>query len=225
MPKLHPLKVMVSTTVYGWEDQIEQLSGVLSTYGYKVLNSHIGTIRPKAGQSNFSACLDAVDRCDYFLGIIRGSYGSGKETWRGLADGEISITHLELRRAIQAAKPRTFLVEERVVQARSLLRPFLSLIRADSGDSGRVPQWDFPDTTSRNLLKGNPVIDDLRVLAMYEEALQSEVALADRHDHWCQPFHRLPEVLRFVDERFADAGTLREELAALTQVRTTAGQS
>jgi len=210
------LKVMVSSTIYGWEDQVEQIAGTLDVYGYHVLNSHIGTIAPTAGLSNFQACLEAVTRCDYFLGIIRGYYGSGRPARSGLADDEIGITHMEQRRAIQLDKPRAFLVEEKVVNARQLLRPLLKLLRKDPFVD-RVPQWDLPLAEGeRNPLEHNPVIDDLRILAMYEEALLSEQSFTARHDHWCQSFHRLPDVLRFLETRFADRKKLRAELRAVS---------
>ena len=134
----------------------------------------------------------------------------------GLGDAEISITHMEQRRAIQLDKPRTFLVEEKVATARQLLKPLLGLLRDAPLDGNGVPQWDLPVVKGRsNLLKNNPVIDDLRVLAMYEEALLSERALAARNDHWCQTFHRLPDVLRFVEARFEDEKKLRAELQAI----------
>lgn len=208
---------MLSSTVYAWEDQVEQIAGVLTGYGYDVLNSHVGTIVPTAGASNFAACLAAVAECDYFLGIIRGTYGSGKPAASGLGDDQISITHAEQRRAIQLDKPRLFLVEEKVANARQLLRPLLGRLRTAPLDERKVPVWDLPLAAGEKApLKHNPVIDDLRVLAMYEEALLSETDLAARHDHWCQPFHRLPDILRIVRTRFEDEPRLRAELQSLS---------
>ncbi|WP_395138856.1 hypothetical protein [Armatimonas sp.] len=39
-----PIKIMVSSSVYGFEDTLTQLCAVLESYGYEVLNSHYGTI-------------------------------------------------------------------------------------------------------------------------------------------------------------------------------------
>jgi hypothetical protein len=166
---------------------LRQIAGILRGYGYDVLNSHIGTIPPRVGASNRDACLEAVQECDYFLGIIRGYYGSGQPLPSGLEDSEISITHAEQRRAIALHKPRAFLVEEKVVNARLLLKPLLDRLQPKRASALGASQWDLPVTRGKpNPLRYNPVIDNLRVIAMYEEALLSEEDYSARHDHWCQ---------------------------------------
>ena len=45
MPPSDKLKIMVASTVHGYEDQVERVCVVLDQYGYDVLNSHLGTIR------------------------------------------------------------------------------------------------------------------------------------------------------------------------------------
>ena len=80
MPGSRKLRLMVASTVYHFEDQIVQICGVLSGFGYEVWNSHIGTIPLHAGRSNQRVCVDAAKDCDVFLGFIRPYYGSGRET-------------------------------------------------------------------------------------------------------------------------------------------------
>ncbi len=209
------LQVMISSTVYGFEDQLEQIAATLTTYKYDVLMSHMGTIPPIPHAGNRAACLRAVDACHYFVGIIRGQYGSGQGTASGLADHEVSITHHEQRRAIHLDKPRLFLVEQKVAEARQVLKPILGHFRADPLDPNGVPQWDLPLAPGeQNPFRGNGVLTDLRVLAMYEEALLSEQDPAARHDHWCQPFYRIADILRLLEARFKDRKRLREELEA-----------
>src|SRR5688500_17203520 len=104
-PKKARLKLMLSSTVYGMEDRLDQIYGLLSGYGYQVWSSHKGSLPVLPGLSAFDTCLAAVDACDIFVGIIRPQYGSG------VAAGENSITHRELSRAIKLGKPRFFLAD------------------------------------------------------------------------------------------------------------------
>ncbi|MGH7136478.1 MAG: DUF4062 domain-containing protein, partial [Pirellulales bacterium] len=97
-----PLRIMVASSVYGFETDLNQLCGVLTGYGYEVWNSHLGTIKNHPGKSNLENGLDAVRQCDVFLGIIRPIYGTG-------VVGERSITHEEMRLAVSLKKPRWFL--------------------------------------------------------------------------------------------------------------------
>jgi hypothetical protein len=41
---MQKLKILVVLTVYGFEDQLDQICSVLRGYGYEVWNSHIRTI-------------------------------------------------------------------------------------------------------------------------------------------------------------------------------------
>ncbi|MCX6249608.1 MAG: DUF4062 domain-containing protein [Bacteroidetes bacterium] len=106
------LKIMVSSTVYHFKTEIEQLCSTLHGYGYLVLNSHIGTVYNIPGKSPLESCLAAVEECDFFFGIILPFYGSG-------------ITHTEIQKAIIINKPRGFLVHHDVAFARQLLHKFM----------------------------------------------------------------------------------------------------
>jgi hypothetical protein len=111
-----PLVIMVSSTVYRNEELLEKIYGVLNGFGYRVWMSYRGTIPVDSRRSNFDNCLDAVEKCDLFLGLILPYYGSGKEA------GSQSITHRELLRAIELKKPRWLLAHAHVPFARQLLR-------------------------------------------------------------------------------------------------------
>jgi hypothetical protein len=84
-----PLRVMVASSVYGFENELDQIVVMLRTYGYTVWNSHAGTMPTDPRMSNRDNCLDAVRKCDVFVGLIRQFYGSG-------ILGETSITHDEM---------------------------------------------------------------------------------------------------------------------------------
>ena len=103
------------------------------------------------------------------------------------------LRHLEIRHAIELNKPRLFAVEQKVDYARQLLRPLVA-----KGQDGiplwAAPNWAYPETVFRH----QPIIDDLRVLEMYEEALLSDAPLMQRTDHWCQPYQDDARLFEFV---------------------------
>ena len=69
------LNIMLSTSVYGFENEISQVCVLLKYLGYNEWNSHLCTIRVNSALSNLESCLKAVEDCDLFLGIIRTQYG------------------------------------------------------------------------------------------------------------------------------------------------------
>lgn len=187
------LTIMVSSTVFGIESLLDQVYGTLTGLGYEVWMSHKGTIPTDPRKSNFDNCLQAVRECDLFLGIITGRYGSS-------APGERSICHQEVRRAIELKKLRWFLVHHNVIIARQLLRQF----RKRRGEGWRVR------------VRGCSVLDDIRILEMYEEAIRQDLPLDQRAGNWAQPFFTPDDVLRFLVTQFADPGRVRRLLAGNT---------
>lgn len=73
------LKILVSSSVYGFEELLESTYALLDSYGYEVLMSHKGTLPVDPNNSALDSCLDAVQECDIFLGVILPRYGSGVE--------------------------------------------------------------------------------------------------------------------------------------------------
>lgn len=138
------LKIMLSSTVYHFETEIEQIYAILKGYGYDVFCSHMGTVYNVPGKSPEESCLIAVEDCDFFFGIIYPFYGSG-------------ITHKEFKKAIEINKPRGFLAHHDVSFTRQLLHQFMI---DNNGD-----RTDFVLKTK------TPVMDDLRVVDMYNDAV------------------------------------------------------
>lgn len=91
---------------------------LLTSFGYEVWISHKGTVPVFSNRTAFDNCLQAVNRCDLFLGIITPNYGSGQNPDD---PSDLSITHKEILRAIELKKPRWLLAHENVVFARSFL--------------------------------------------------------------------------------------------------------
>lgn len=207
MAKKKRLVVMVSSTVYGIEELLERIYAILTKFGYEVWMSHKGTVPVISTKSAFDNCLHAVEQCDLFLSLITTHYGSGKEDAMAL-----SITHQELLRAIDLNKPRWVLAHDQVVFARTLLT-----------------NLGYVDAKKRAglKLKRNPVVDDLRVIDMYEAAIRHDVQFADRKGNWVQKFvspddaqlyataqfYRYQEVERFLEEHLNDPDVVGRRVA------------
>lgn len=200
------LIVMVSSTVYGIEELLDRVYAILTNFGYEVWMSHKGTVPVLPNKTAFENCLDAVQQCDLFLGIITTQYGSGKEDKEAL-----SITHQELLKAIELNKPRWILAHDHVVFARSLLR-YMGHGTAKKRDALK--------------LKPNNIIDDLRVIEMYEAAIRHDINIKDRKGNWVQKFvtgddaqlfasaqfYRYQEVERFIEEHLKDAKAVGKQI-------------
>jgi len=200
------LTILVSSTVYGIEELLNRVYTLLTSYGYEVWMSHKGTVPVRSDRTAFENCLAAVDKCDLFLGIITPCYGSGQDPNK---PEELSITHQEMRRAIALKKPRWILAHDHVVFARSLL--------ANLGFKRKAGR-------KKLTLKKKPILDDLRVLDLYEEATidAEEAPMADRDGNWVQKFQntedgslfvgsqffRYQEVEKFIEENFANGSPL-----------------
>ena len=197
------LTVMVSSTVYGIEELLDRIYTLLIAFGYEVWMSHKGTMPVFSNRSALENCLAATEKCDLFLGLITPHYGSSKE------DGNLSFTHQELLKAIELNKPRWLLAHDYVVFSRSLLNCL--------GHEGKDGRKKLP-------LKKNPIIDDLRVIDMYEEAILSQKPPRERQGNWVQKFSspsdaalfataqfsRYQEVEAFVTEKLGDSARIAQ---------------
>jgi hypothetical protein len=178
------LTVLVSSTVYGVEELLERIYTLLTAAGYEVWMSHKGTVPVSSGRTAFENCLAAVEKCDLFLGLITPQYGSGQD--KGKKD-EPSITHREIQRAIELRKPRWLLAHDHVVFAWSLLKNL---------------GYSTKDKREELTLKKTPILDDLRVLDLYEEAIINGVPLAERSGNWVQKYHSPEDASLFVTAQF-----------------------
>ena len=190
-----PKLIVSCSPAYGLEGLLDQIYAMLEGYGYEVWMSHKGTIPTDPRRTAFSNCLTAVDRCDAFLGIITGQYGSG------VGANRRGITHREIIRAVNRRKLRWFLVHHDVVVARQLLKQF----RFDEHGNKR-PHGFFRRTA---------ILEDIRVLDMYESAIRHGRPLAQRAGNWVQEFFAHSDALRYIEAQFRDPSRLRNFLKTL----------
>lgn len=184
-----PLKIMVASTIYGFEDQLEQICATLKVYGYDVLNSHLKTIPVYPDKSNTENCLLAVQNCDAFFGIVRPQYGSG-------VIGDISITHQEMRKAIELRKPRWFVAHRDIKIARELLKQYMFT-------KNKLARKGFK-------YKRTNVMDDIRVVQLYNDTILDEVPPSERVGHWVDEYLRVGDILKCIETQFGDTGRVRK---------------
>lgn len=194
----NPLAILVSSTVYGYEDLLEQVYALLKGFGYEVWISHKGTVTIYPTQTALESCLTAVEKCDLFLSIITPRYGSG------IVDEELSITHQELLRAIELEKPRWVLAHDHVVFARSLFRKLGA--RNTKQRNSLLDKLGFDSQKERkNLRKREEVVmDDFRVVDMYDVACRHDIQVyKDRKGNWVQKYSEPDDVKLFAVAQFA----------------------
>ncbi len=173
---------MVSSTVYGIEELLDRIYTLLTEFGYEVWMSHKGTMPVLSHRSAFDNCIAGVEKCDLFLGLITPRYGSG------IHENDVSITHHELKTAIKLSKPRWLLAHAHVVFAKSLLDHL-----GYKGESGR----------KKLSMEKNQILDDLRVINMYEEAIRSQKPPQDRQGDWVQKFNSDDDAALFAMAQFS----------------------
>ena len=134
------LKIMVSSTVYGSESDLDAIYSILDGFGYEVVSSKMGNVYVPANYTPEQACLKAVKDCDLFLGILFPKYGSG-------------ITHKEFLKAEEIGKPRWFIAHHYVTFARKLLKQFMF-----DEEGKRIEGFKIEPTS---------VLDSVKVIDMY----------------------------------------------------------
>lgn len=190
MPAQPPLTVMVSSSVHQNKSLLDQVFAVLQGHDYEVWMSHMGTVPVFSRQSNYDNCLEAVEKCDIFLGIITPFYGTGK-----MDDGK-TITHHELLKAIELDKVRWVLSDYRVNFARQLLKQF------------RFTQQGKPRASFR--FNRTSVLDDIGVIEMYEDATRNDVKLPERTGNWVQEYRTDKDAVFYVDSQLGRVDRVRE---------------
>ena len=195
-------KVFVSSTVYDFEATLNRIFATLDNYGYDVYMSKAGTIPIDSRRSNLVNCVEAVDGCDVFLGIIRPLVGSGV-----LKRGEKSITAQEFDRAFKLPMPRFVLADYRVAFAHDFLR----LVRQDLATipdyySKKEIQEDGSEVEVR---KPNLTIH-AEPVELYRQAIQNHIRPAeDRIGNWAQPYKDEEDILRFIEFQFKDVERIK----------------
>lgn len=196
------IKVFVSSTVYDFEATLNRMFATLDSYGYDVYMSKAGTIPIDSRRSNLVNCVEAVDECDVFLGIIRPLVGSGV-----LKKGERSITAQEFDRAFELPMTRFVLADYRVAFAHDFLR----LVRQDLTT---IPDYYAKKETQEygsevEVRKPNLTIH-AEPVDLYRLAIQNHIRPAeDRIGNWAQPYKDESDIMRFIEFQFKNVERIK----------------
>lgn len=93
---------MLSTSVYGFENEISQICALLKVLGYNVWNSHLGTVRVNPALSNLENCLKAVEDCDSSPQLQVQNYYSSKNDFESLLDETFGSLNINVKRKMLA---------------------------------------------------------------------------------------------------------------------------
>lgn len=190
------IRIMVASTVFGFEDQIEQICSTLQGYGYEVWSSHTKTIPVHPGLSNTENCLRAVESCDVMFGILRPRYGA-------VLGGELAITHQEMLHAIHLKKPRWFIAHRDISISRQLLKQYMYL-----PDNSPNPAFSFQRTQ---------VLDDIRLIQQYNDTILNDIPTNERIGHWVEEYFRLGDILGCIKTQFSEPIRIREVIEQMKQ--------
>ncbi len=211
------LRIMVSSTVHDIAPLLEQIFGILESFDYEVWMSHMGTIPNYSGNHAWTDCLEAVKNCDLFLSIITPRYGSG------VADGQHGITHQELELAMQRPIPRWVVAHERVKIARAVFRKLGKDSSAARGELFNILGFGAGEEYKKMVRRDSDIIDDFRVIDMYELATQHGIPIENRVGNWVQEFKQPDDVRRYVSAQFHDVARVRDNIARIASASPASG--
>lgn len=191
------IKVFVSSTVYDFETILRNIFIMLDGFGYDVYMSKEGTIPLNSRLSNLVNCVNGVDECDVFLGIVRPLIGSGV-----LEKGARSITAQEFDRAIELGMLRFILADYRVEFAHK----FLNLMDIAPNN---IPLNKEKEKDGKIIVKPNNLVHG-ECVDIYRSAIQNHIHPASaRIGNWAQPFKDGEDILRFVEAQFKNVELIR----------------
>ena len=182
--------IMLASTDYGHDEEVRKVAACMKRYGYRVVNSLMGTLPSSSGKSNMENCVDAVADSDLFFGIIHTDYGSGN------IDGK-NITREEFRKAVELDKQRWGMVDEVVVIARNVIN-HLCLVSELS-----KPKEQRSEVSKLVTMRKNSFLD-YECIGFYDEMIQSDRPAGERVGNWIQPYHSLADILRYVKTNLYD---------------------
>jgi hypothetical protein len=193
-------KLMIASTVYGFEDQLSKIISDITEKDFIVLNSFYGSIKVNPKLSNLDICLIGVEDANSFMGIVRPYYGTGNIK-------EKNITFEEIKFAIHLKKPRWFFIHRDVIFGAKIL------------GSIQVNKIDDENSVISNELVQNHFIDR-GAIDLYNYVIKdNEKKLELRNGNWAQEFFYFTEALIYIRSQFLDSEFIENLLNTNTDGR------
>ena len=195
------IKIFVSSTVYDFETDLRRIFATLDGFGYDVYMSREGTIPLDSKLSNLVNCVNGVEECDIFLGIVRPRIGAGV-----LEKGGRSITAQEFDKAIELEMPRFILADYRIEFAHK----FLNLMRCDISSIPLNREKTVKNEAGEDVkaILPNDVVHG-ECVEIYRLAIQNHIPPANRTGNWAQPFKDSEDIQRFLESQFKDVERIK----------------
>lgn len=184
-------KLMLASTVYGFEDQLSKIISDLESKHCTVLNSFYGSIKVDPNLSNLANCIQSVHDTDLFVGIVRPFYGTGNIRDKEAKNPEDkNITFEEIRMAIELEKPRWFYVHRDVDFGYRIFDYIEVNVTEEEKKSGKI--------VNKNVLKSNASVD-MSTIDLYNFVIKDEQRnVALRNGNWAQEFYVMAEAKRYI---------------------------
>ena len=195
------IKVFVSSTVYDFENDLRQIFLTLDGFGYDVYMSKEGTIPLNSRLSNLVNCVNGVEECDIFLGIVRPLIGSGV-----LEKGGRSITAQEFYKAIELGMPRFVLADYRVEFAHKFLNLMKQGLKSIPLNKEKIITDE--EGKEKNVLIPNDVVHG-ECVEIYRLAIQNNIKAVNRKGNWAQPYKDTEDILRFIESQFKNVERIK----------------
>ena len=199
--KRNHIKVFVSSTVYDFETDLRRIFLTLDGFGYDVYMSKEGTIPLDSRLSNLINCVNGVEECDIFLGIVRPLIGSGV-----LEKGGRSITAQEFDKAIELGIPRFVLADYRIEFADKFLK--LMKLSLNSIPLNRERTITDEKEGKKTILIPNNIVHG-ECVEIYRLAIQNDIKPANRIGNWVQPYKDSEDIQRFIESQFKDVERIK----------------
>ncbi len=190
-------KLMLASTVYGFEDQLSKIISDLEAKHYSILNSFYGSIKVDPNLSNLANCIQSVHDTDLFVGLVRPFYGTGNIRDKEAKKPEDkNITFEEIRKAIELEKPRWFYVHRDVDFGCKIFDYIEVNVTEDEKKSGNIE--------NKNVLKSNAFLD-MSTIDLYNFVIKDEQRnVALRNGNWAQDFYVMAEAKRYIQTQLQD---------------------
>jgi len=199
MKKRKP-KIMISSTVYGFEDDLTNLVLYLETVGYEVINSATCRMKTNSSHTFYEDCLLAVDECDLFLGIIRTNSGSG--AYIDPADNvKKNITFEEMKKAVLLKKPYWFVADSKVILANSLFKKLEPIDKSIS----------YSNIFDVVRLKSNDILDQMSLIIYNCIDKDGAKNKASQPGRWIQSYKTVSDIQQYIKTNFSDITAVRNE--------------
>lgn len=190
-------KLMLASTVYGFEDQLSKIISDLEIDHYTILNSFYGSIKVDPNLSNLANCIESVHETDLFIGLVRPFYGTGNIRDKEAKKPEDkNITFEEIRKAIELEKPRWFFVHRDVDFGSKILDYIEVNVTEEEKKSGKI--------VNKNVLNPNAFVD-MSTMDLYNFVIKDEQRnVALRNGNWAQEFFVMAEAKRYIQTQLQD---------------------